>query len=126
MILIDYLRTIVSYQWERKKLKWLGGACLISFTISLLLTLLSRLINYNENNENLLLFIVLYELCIIFWVIAECLTYFIFIVRIYYTFEQTVYQASSKIFKILTSAIIIFIISQIQFIFLIAMYYIAT
>lgn len=122
IILFDYIRTIGSYQWERKPLKWLGGGCLISFTISLLLTLVSHII-YSINHEQKTLFIVLYELKVIFWVIAECTTYFIFIVRIYYTFEQTAFQASSKMFKILIAAIVLFIISQIQFIFLIGMYY---
>lgn len=121
LILWDFIRSIGPYQWERKPLKWLGGICLISFTISLLITTISQIIY--ASNKSIELFVILYEIKSIFWVIGECFTYFIFIVRIYYTFEGTEFQAKPYIFKILLIAIIIFIISQLQFIFLIGMYY---
>eukprot|EP01084_Bolivina_argentea_P254997 428800_1 len=120
-VITDYTRAIKGYPWERKLVKWLGGICLMCYLISLSLTTASRVIYILDPSHPL--FVILYGIDTIFWVMAECFTYIIFILRIYYTFQNTPLQPKSYIFKILLCAIILFIISQFQFIFLIVMWY---
>ncbi len=90
IILYDFIAAIKWHQWERKRIKYLGGSCLLMCSLSLFAAAASHT-SYQIDSQ-IEQFIGIYELQLFFGGIAECLTHIILIDRLYYLFENTGYQ----------------------------------
>eukprot|EP01084_Bolivina_argentea_P025081 46666_1 len=121
LILYDFIAAMKWHQWERKRIKYLGGCCLLMYSLSLLFAAISHTL-YLANSQ-MEEFIGLYEFQLFFWGIAKCLTYTVFIERLRYLFENTGYQSNQKVTRTLYISIGILGITHIQFMILSAAYY---